>query len=762
MSYRRRNRRYLTTFATPDFEPSLAGLVASALRFGIDEARPWFRQALERTSFYREHRLILDQPRGSGYWLWKPFIIRSLLEEAGEDDIVVYADAAITVLRPLAPLFELCRRQRGILVFRGHYDRSGGPSPCRAWTKRDGFVLAGCDTRAFHDAPMLDASFLVFENSRRARAFVDEWLDLCSDPRILTDARNTCGLPNLPDFVDHRHDQSVLSLLAARDAIRAFRPPSQYGNHLKPRAYRRRGEWLRAPYGTGGTDTAARYDTLLFHHRKRALVGAPPRSPTSGPTRVTRRDRALSRLRHQAARRLARPGDALLALGTQVPTPIRLLSFGGAPNEHLVELCRRLPGASVFSLENGASPRVIERPRTIGSGVLWRIKGGGRALAGWLHAVERPFNMILSAAPPKRALRDLDRLLRLRLLDESGYVACWSGLSGLSGWAAFRTMRRTLLQTHRHGRLSPYFGLVGRAGARGPAQTVGIVTAPRVVAPFDASREIQCAVPSRVRFLPDRRRMNAVVRRNRAALGEVDSWIDAGAMERSLHRYGLPPAMARFVDSPVGNAATYSDLLVYLGEQLHKPVRYLEIGVSLGKNFYQLLRSLACADMVGFDVEDINPALERRLVPDHAPFAGGQSTPGRRGDGNLRTYRAPGGGPVHYLAGDLFDPRAWQRLRGRAFNLIFSDAHHSPAGIRTEYRQLLALDLLDRDELAIVWDDLHTPAMLAEFADITGDLARRLRPGHSSVGIERYGGWLGRNEPAHVVGIFQYSQTVIV
>ncbi len=77
-------------------------------------------------------------------------------------------------------------------------------------------------------------------NTPWACALVAEWLESCRDRRVLTDEPNTCGLPNLPGFVDHRHDQSVLSLQAGRRNLELFRHPSQFGNHAKLPEYRER------------------------------------------------------------------------------------------------------------------------------------------------------------------------------------------------------------------------------------------------------------------------------------------------------------------------------------------------------------------------------------------------------------------------------------------------------------------------------------------------------------------------------------------
>lgn len=100
-------------------------------------------------------------------------------------------------------------------------------------------------------------------------AFLEEWLNYCTDERILTDISNRCGYDNYAEFKDHRHDQSVLSLLVLRHGIETFRDPSQFGNHLKLAPYRNPEElaigltYSPAPY------TNSPYGTLFYLHRER-------------------------------------------------------------------------------------------------------------------------------------------------------------------------------------------------------------------------------------------------------------------------------------------------------------------------------------------------------------------------------------------------------------------------------------------------------------------------------------------------------------
>ena len=260
---------WLVSYADAAFQFAQQTLVASAARHGVEVCHPWTRDALVQTPFYRRHRAILDRPRGGGYWLWKPYILEATLHDAAADDVVVYADAGIEIVGDLQPLFAICRDRAPVLLFAGHYDDAGvaGPNVCGKWTKRDCFVAMACDEPRYHEGQMLDASVVVLRKTPAALAFVREWLLCCVQPHILTDEPNVCGLPNLANFISHRHDQSVLSLLAIREGLEVFRHPSQRGNHLKLAPYREPGEWLQYPYGAKGVYDNSPYGTLLNHHR---------------------------------------------------------------------------------------------------------------------------------------------------------------------------------------------------------------------------------------------------------------------------------------------------------------------------------------------------------------------------------------------------------------------------------------------------------------------------------------------------------------
>jgi hypothetical protein len=189
---------------------------------GIDAVAAWNPEKLRATPFYREHQAILDSPRGGGFWLWKPYIILQALRSVGPGDVVIYYDVGranpCAFTRPIAPLVQWCRNHNGMLP--------GVPVlPQGHWTKRDCFHFMGCDLAQFWKAIQIQATFSLWSGPA-AIEFVSLWLKWCTDRRCLSDDPNTCGLPDLPGFVEHRHDQSVLTnLCVQRNVVTPVAPP---------------------------------------------------------------------------------------------------------------------------------------------------------------------------------------------------------------------------------------------------------------------------------------------------------------------------------------------------------------------------------------------------------------------------------------------------------------------------------------------------------------------------------------------------------
>lgn len=178
-------------------------------------------------SFYEKNKLILKQSRGAGYWLWKPYFILKVLDTLKDGDFLFYCDSGSYFVNPIDDFikFGLNTKQDVIPCELNHIEKR--------WTKRDAFILMDCDSNIYFDTKQRLASFILIRKSQLAVNFVKDWLNYAQDERIITDAENQCGLDNYPEFSEHRHDQSIFSLLTKKYSFNAYRDISQFGNDQK-------------------------------------------------------------------------------------------------------------------------------------------------------------------------------------------------------------------------------------------------------------------------------------------------------------------------------------------------------------------------------------------------------------------------------------------------------------------------------------------------------------------------------------------------
>lgn len=193
---------------------------------GFDLSIPYNFSHLD-PEFVKKNQWILSLPRGAGYWLWKPYLILKTLYTMKENDWLMYTDSGMYFLKnPWNFILEQEEKigDKGIITF----------CTCnknKVYCKRDAFILMGLDEEKYTDSEQRLASIFVCKKTNFSVNFIKEWLSYAEDPRIITDLQNTQGLPNYPQFEDHRHDQSIMSLLCIKhDTYLCNTDLSQFSN----------------------------------------------------------------------------------------------------------------------------------------------------------------------------------------------------------------------------------------------------------------------------------------------------------------------------------------------------------------------------------------------------------------------------------------------------------------------------------------------------------------------------------------------------
>lgn len=228
-------KKKLILFGTDSYKNAMNSLIKSSNNY-FDECFSFSDKDID-SSFFDSNRVILTQSRGAGYWLWKPYFIKKVLESSNDGDIIFYVDSGNIFLTDPTFLYDRLNENGGIVLFDNRDGVKNGESTKNYVScKKDSFVLMNCDTDEYINGKHLNASYQIYQKNGKTMNFINEYLENCQNINILTDTPNQHG-PNYNGYYDHRHDQSVLSLLAIKHEINPLVDPSEWGNKCGIRGF---------------------------------------------------------------------------------------------------------------------------------------------------------------------------------------------------------------------------------------------------------------------------------------------------------------------------------------------------------------------------------------------------------------------------------------------------------------------------------------------------------------------------------------------
>jgi hypothetical protein len=160
-------------------------------------------------------QFALRNRRGFGYWIWKPAVIERMLRQTDDGDLIVYADAGTEISTAGRDRF---REYVDMADTSGGLFFSLGGLKTVCWTKTEVVNhLRVTAEELFVD--QIQAALFLIRNGAAARQFIADWLALCrTDSYRLLDDRLDPALQR-PEFIENRHDQALLSILARRSAF---------------------------------------------------------------------------------------------------------------------------------------------------------------------------------------------------------------------------------------------------------------------------------------------------------------------------------------------------------------------------------------------------------------------------------------------------------------------------------------------------------------------------------------------------------------
>jgi hypothetical protein len=209
-----KNNVYFCTFADSRLTPTLRRIEKEAISFGIFKELFLYNEFTLGKKFRTQFKdLLRYRVRGYGYWVWKAHIIRESLLKINDGDFLLYLDSGCSLNKQGMPRFntylnQVSRSKSGIMAV------STENLPEKKWTKGDVFDYFGVrDQKEITDTSQIQASMILIQKSKSSMDLIDSLNSAISkSPSLIDDSvSNSC---NYEGFVEHRHDQSLFSVLA--------------------------------------------------------------------------------------------------------------------------------------------------------------------------------------------------------------------------------------------------------------------------------------------------------------------------------------------------------------------------------------------------------------------------------------------------------------------------------------------------------------------------------------------------------------------
>lgn len=218
------NNRFFLTFGagTPEIKAAAKRLQSQAVStFYFQDCLRFDAENLTE-DFWGKYPSDWSLKRGFGYWAWKPFSILHVLTSSLRDgDFILYADAGCELneegLERLDTYFREAQKNRGFFAFEQPYVH-------REWCKRELMDKLPVPTHSHQ----LSATVLIFQKGTAGEELLKSWWEFASlDNGALLEDSLAPG-SELPEFVEHRHDQALLHALAIRSGFKLYQPDESY------------------------------------------------------------------------------------------------------------------------------------------------------------------------------------------------------------------------------------------------------------------------------------------------------------------------------------------------------------------------------------------------------------------------------------------------------------------------------------------------------------------------------------------------------
>jgi len=176
----------------------------------IDSGKSWDLECIKfdnsfilNSKYYPEHKDVLDKV--SFGFAFRIIEIYETIQTLNEGDSILFLDSNHVITKDPSIYYDIAGKH-GVFI----HDHIWVYYPNKDWTRRDTFINMDCDSEKFWNAPQCQGNVFCVSKNDYTMKFLKDWLDCALNPKIMFGEGKHS---NFPTFKEHRHDQSIYSVL---------------------------------------------------------------------------------------------------------------------------------------------------------------------------------------------------------------------------------------------------------------------------------------------------------------------------------------------------------------------------------------------------------------------------------------------------------------------------------------------------------------------------------------------------------------------
>ena len=223
---------YLCSFASPDLYRSKLRFLSQAKSIGIYKGIKIFSfEDLSKSKKKQIQRFIKNKKkRLFGYGCWKAEIIKNYIKKLPKNSILQYSDIGCHLNKNgivrLKKYINLCKK-KNMITFQykipksSHFKNFSNYKYQRyfeyEYTKMDLFKYLNITKKEIFNSEQIMSGIIFLKNNNYSLNILNKWEEILKYNHLINDAKSL--IPNHNNFIEHRHDQSVFSLICKQKKV---------------------------------------------------------------------------------------------------------------------------------------------------------------------------------------------------------------------------------------------------------------------------------------------------------------------------------------------------------------------------------------------------------------------------------------------------------------------------------------------------------------------------------------------------------------